>query len=329
MKVLFIGGTGIISSACSKLAVEQGIDLYLLNRGKSTRPLPIGAHSLVADIREPSTITSVLKDNKFDAIVDWVAFTPDQVQIDLDLFRGKTAQYVFISSASAYQTPPATLPVTESTILDNPYWLYSRNKIACEELLVQAYRSEKYPVTIVRPSHTYDKTLLPFQGGWTMMDRMMQGKKVIVHGDGTSLWTLTHHDDFARGFNGLLGNSHAIGETVHITSDEWLNWNQIYELLAQAVGVTPRMVHIPSDLINAYDPEWGAGLIGDKTASMVFDNSKIKWLVPGFAAKIPFSRGAQEIASWYLADSSRQVIDPAFNQLCDRIIANYEKAWPV
>jgi nucleoside-diphosphate-sugar epimerase len=329
MKVLFIGGTGIISSACSKLAVEQGIDLYLLNRGKSTRPLPIGAHPMVADIRDPSTITSVLKDNKFDAIVDWVAFTPDQVQIDLDLFRGKTAQYIFISSASAYQTPPATLPVTESTILDNPYWLYSRNKIACEELLVQAYRSEKYPVTIVRPSHTYDQTCLPFQGGWTMMDRMIRGKKVIVHGDGTSLWTLTHHDDFARGFNGLLGNSHAIGETVHITSDEWLNWNQIYELLAQAVGVTPRLVHIPSELINAYDPEWGAGLIGDKTASMIFDNSKIKWLVPGFTARIPFSRGAQEIASWYLADSSRQVIDPSFNQLCDRIIANYEKAWPV
>jgi nucleoside-diphosphate-sugar epimerase len=328
MKVLFIGGTGIISSACSDLALQRGIELYLLNRGQSFRPVPAGARVLSGDIRDPRSARAAIGDLTFDAVVDWVAFTPAHIQADLDLFRGRTAQYVFISSASAYQTPPTHLPVTESTLLDNPFWEYSRNKIACEELLVRAYRDEKFPVTIVRPSHTYDRTLLPMEGGWTAVDRMLRGQPVIVHGDGSSLWTLTHHTDFAVGLVGLLGNSHAIGEAIHITSDELLTWNQIFEIVAHAAGAKAEIVHVPSDLIAAYDPDWADGLLGDKTHSMVFDNSKIKRLVPDFNCRIPFSRGAEEIIAWYRADPARQKINEQFNASSERILAAYKSAWP-
>ncbi len=329
MKVLFIGGTGIISSACSRLALQQGIDLYLLNRGKSIRPVPAGAKVLNGDIRDPQSALAALGDHSFDAVVNWIIFTPEQLEADLSLFRGRTGQYIFISSASAYQTPPAMLPVTESTVLDNPYWQYSRNKITCEERLVRAYREEKFPYTIVRPSHTYDETLFPFHGGYTVIDRMLKGKPVIVHGDGTSLWTLTHHADFARGFVGLLGNPHAIGDAVHITSDEWLSWNQIFEIYARAAGVVqPELVHVPSELINAFDPEWGEGLLGDKSHSMIFDNRKIKRLVPDYVASIPLVRGAAETLAWYNADSARRKVDESFNTLCDRIIAAMRSAYP-
>jgi nucleoside-diphosphate-sugar epimerase len=328
MKVLFIGGTGIISSACSRLALAQGIDLYLLNRGKSIRPVPEGAVVLNGDIRDPQSVRSALGSLQFDAVVNWIAFTPAHIQTDLDLFTGRTAQYVFISSASAYQTPPAALPAVESTLLDNPFWEYSRNKIACEEMLVSAYREHKFPATIVRPSHTYDKTLLPMDGGWTVVDRMLRGQKVIVHGDGTSLWTLTHHADFAKGLVGLLGNPRVYGDAIHITSDEWLSWNQIFEIVARAAGTQPRIVHVPSDVLAAYDPAWGSALLGDKTHSMIFDNSKIKRLVPGFACTIPFARGAEEILAWYNADPARQKVDDKFNQLSDRIIAAQELAFP-
>ncbi len=328
MKVLFIGGTGIISSACSELALKQGVELYLLNRGKSARPVPAGARVLNGDIRDASSARAALGAMDFDVVVNWVAFTTDHIETDLGLFSGRTGQYVFISSASAYQTPPSSLPVRESTVLDNPFWQYSRNKIACEERLVRAYREDKMPITIVRPSHTYDRTAIPMDGGYTVVDRMLKGKKVIVHGDGTSLWTLTHHVDFAKGFVGLLGNSKAIGEAVQITSDEWLSWNQIYEIVARAAGCEAHMVHVPSDLIAAYDPNWGAGLLGDKTHSAIFDNSKLKALVPGYVATIPFSRGAEEIIAWYRADSSRQKVDEGFNQLTERILAAYETAWP-
>jgi nucleoside-diphosphate-sugar epimerase len=330
MKVLFIGGTGKISSACAALAVERGVDLYFLNRGQTaTRPAPIGVKELHGDIRDKASAQAALADHKFDVVVNWITFTPDQLETDLELFRGCTGQYVFISSASAYQTPPVNLPATESTLLDNPFWLYSRNKIACEERLIQEYRTNKFPITIVRPSHTYDKTLLPFQGGWTVVDRMRKGQPILVHGDGTSLWVLTHHKDFAKGFVPLLGNSHAIGEAFHITSDEILNWNQIHEILGQAAGAPPlNLVHVPSDLINAYDAAWGAGLLGDKTNSMFFDNSKIKRLAPDFACTIPFSHGAAEIIAWYDADPARQVVDEKFNALTDRIIAAYMQAWP-
>jgi nucleoside-diphosphate-sugar epimerase len=325
LKILFIGGSGIISSACSRLAVERGVDLYLLNRGTtSTRPVPDEATVLRGDIRDPAAAKEVLGSLEFDSVVDWVAFTPDHVQADLDMFRGRTGQYVFISSASAYQTPPERVPVTESTPLRNPYWRYSRDKIACEDLLVGAYREEGFPATIVRPSHTYDQTTVPFDGGWTAVARMRQGKPVIVHGDGTSLWTLTHHLDFARGFVPLLGHPRTLGEAFHITSDDVLTWDQIARSLATAAGVEPRIVHVSSDAIAAADPEWGAGLLGDKAHSMIFDNSKLRGVVPDYRATIPFEQGAREIVEWHDADASRQKVDARLDAVMDRLVENYQ-----
>ena len=265
-----------------------------------------------------------MRDLDFDVVVDWIAFTPDQIEADIELFRDRTDQFVFISSASAYQTPPVSLPVTESTILDNPYWQYSRDKIACEERLVRAYREEKFPFTVVRPSHTYDRTMLPLKGRYTVIDRMRRGKRVVVHGDGTSLWVLTHNTDFAKGFVGLLGNSRAIGEAFHITSDELLTWDQIYKLAANAAGVVADIVHVPSEVIAQYDADWGIELFGDKAHSMIFDNSKIKKMVPDFSATVPFSRGVEEIIGWFDADPSRQVIDDRWNEVFDKIIADRE-----
>jgi nucleoside-diphosphate-sugar epimerase len=328
MKVLFIGGTGIISSACSDLAIQRGIDLYLLNRGESIRPAHPQARHLFGDIRQPNTIRELLSAHTFDVVVNWVAYIPPHVATDLYLFHGRVGQYIYISSASAYQTPPEQLPVTEETPLDNPFWEYSRNKIACEQYLLNAYEQQGFPVTIVRPSHTYDRTYLPIHSGYTTLDRMRQGKKVIVHGDGSSLWTLTHHTDFARGFLGLLGHPKAIGEAFHITSDEHLTWNQIFTLTAQAAGATPNLVHIPSELIAAYDPEWGASLLGDKSHSIIFDNSKIKKLVPEFQALIPYASGVKEVVAWLDAHPANQQIDHSFNALVDRMLAAYEGAWP-
>lgn len=328
LKVLFIGGTGVISSACSQLAIERGVDLYLLNRGVTTRrPVPEGVKVLTGDINDPS-VADVLADHTWDAVVDWIAFSPAQIERDIELFRGRTGQFVFISSASVYQTPPVNLPVTESTLLDNPMWRYSQEKIACEETLVRAFRDEKFPMTIVRPSHTYDRTMIPIRGGYTALHRMRAGKKIYVHGDGTSLWTLTHNTDFAKGFVPLLGDARTIGDAYHITSNEWLSWNQIVGMLGQALGVEPQIVHVPSDLIAAYDPETGDGLLGDKAHSMIFDNSKIKRLVPDFACTTSFSQGAREIVDWYDADPTRQVMDEEADAMMDRIIAAYESAFP-
>jgi nucleoside-diphosphate-sugar epimerase len=344
MKVLFIGGTGIISTASSRLAVEQGLELYVLNRGQSTRPLPAGVHQLRGDIRDFASAQAALGDLSFDVVINWVAFLPEHIESDLRLFRGRTGQYIFISSASAYQTPPASLPVTEETPLENPYWDYARNKIACEERLRRAHREEKFPATIVRPSHTYDPSYIPLRGGYTVIDRLRRGQKVIVPGDGTSLWVLTHNRDFAKGILGLFGNAGAIDEAYHITSDELLTWNQIYQALARAAAPStsastssasayasraePHLVHVPSELIAAYNPSWGASLLGDKSNSMIFDNTKIKRVVPGFAATTPFALGAQEIIAWHDADPSRRVVDEAFNQLTEQILTAYEKAWP-
>jgi nucleoside-diphosphate-sugar epimerase len=328
MKALFIGGTGNISSACVELALSRGMEVTLLNRGTSGRPVPNGAQVLNGDIRDPQAVRAALGSRSFDVVAEFVAFTPEHIETDLELFRGRSGQYIFISSASAYQTPPAILPVTESTVLDNPYWEYSRNKAACEERLVRAYREEKFPITIVRPSHTYSAPYVPVHGEWTTIDRMLRGEPVIVHGDGTSLWTLTHASDFAKGFVGLMGNAHAIGEAFHITSDEWLTWNQIHEILAAAAGVKATLVHVPSDLIAAYDPIWGESLLGDKTHSFILDNSKVKQLVPDFICTTPFSRGAEEIIAWHMADPVRRKVDEAFNALCDRILQAYAKAWP-
>ena len=324
LRVLFVGGSGTISSACSELAVARGLDLYVLNRGQSKdRPLPAQATVLHGDIRDPQSVTKAIDGLDFDVVVDWVAFTPEHVQADIDLFTGRTKQYVFISSASAYQTPPTRLPVLESTPLSNPFWQYSRDKIACEELLTQAYRADGFPATIVRPSHTYDRTSVPFDGGWTVVDRMRRGKEIVVHGDGTSLWTLTHHTDFARGFVGLLGHPRTIGDAFHITSDDVLSWNQIAEALAAAAGVEARIVHVPSDAIAAADPKWGAGLLGDKAHSMVFDNSKLRGVVPGYLATVPFERGAREIVAWHDEDPARQQVDAHLDGLMDSLIQTY------
>jgi len=325
LRVLFIGGSGIMSSACAQLAVERGVDLYVLNRGTTTtRPVPDEATQLRADIRDPGAAREALGSLEFDAVVDWVAYAPDHVQADLDLFRGRTGQYVFISSASAYQTPPERVPVTESTPLRNPYWRYSQDKIACEDVLVRAYRDEGFPATIVRPSHTYDRTTVPFDGGWTALARLRQGKPMVVHGDGTSLWTLTHHVDFARGFVPLLGHARTLGEAFHITSDDVLTWNQIARSLASAAGVEPRIVHVPSDVIAAADPQWGAGLLGDKAHSMIFDNTKLRSVVPDYRATIPFEQGAREIVDWHDADTSRQNVDAALDAVMDRLVARYQ-----
>ncbi|HEX3492838.1 MAG TPA: NAD-dependent epimerase/dehydratase family protein [Streptosporangiaceae bacterium] len=324
MRVLFIGGSGVISSACSALAVQRGIDLTVLNRGVSTdRPLPAAATVLRADIRDPAAVAAALGGREFDAVVNWVAYTPEHAQADVDLFRGRTGQYVFISSASAYQTPPSRLPVTESTPLRNPFWRYSQDKIACEDLLVAAYRDEGFPATIVRPSHTYDQTLIPLDGGWTALARMRQGRPVVVHGDGTSLWTLTHHADFARGFVPLLGHPRTLGEAFHITSDDVLTWNQVTTALAAAAGASADIVHVPSDVIMAADPDWGVSLIGDKAHSLVFDNSKVRGVVPDFRPVIPFEQGAREIVAWYDEDPARQQVDARLDALMDKLIADY------
>ena len=324
LRVLFIGGSGVISSACSWLAAERGIELSVLNRGSTAdRPLPAEATVLHADIRDPASVREVLGNRDFDVVVDWVAFAPKHVQADIELFGGRTRQYVFISSASAYQTPPARLPVVESTPLRNPFWGYAQAKIACEDLLVAAYRDDGFPVTIVRPSHTYDQTRIPLEGGWNTLGRMRQGKPIVVHGDGTSLWTLTHHRDFARGFVPLLGHQRTIGEAFHITSDDVLTWNQIAEIVGVAAGVTARIVHVPSDAIAAVDPDWGAGLLGDKAHSMVFDNSKLRQVVPGYRAVIPFEQGARELVAWYDEDPSRQRADPRMDAAMDKLIDTY------
>jgi nucleoside-diphosphate-sugar epimerase len=327
VRVLFIGGSGVISSACSRLAAESGIELSVFNRGLSLdRPLPAEATVLRGDIRDPQSVREALGSREFDAVVDWVAFTAEHVQADIDFFSGRTGQYVFISSASAYQTPPARVPIVESTPLRNPFLRYSRDKIACEELLRAAYRDDGFPATIVRPSHTYDKTLVPFDGGWTVLARMRQRKPIVVHGDGTSLWTLTHHQDFAAGFVPLLGHSRAVGDVFHITSDDVLTWDQIAHALAEAAGTRADIVHVPSDVIAAADPRWGGSLLGDKAHSLVFDNSKLRSVLPGYRAVIPFEQGSREIVGWHDEDPARQRADARMDALMDRLIDTYRPA---
>ncbi len=321
MRVLFIGGTGTISSACTRAAVAAGIDITLVCRGRTPRPVPSGARVLRGDIRDPLWARSALGQSRFDVVVDWVGFLPEHVTLDLDLFRGHVGQYIFISSASVYEPSPAlALPITESSPRGNPHWAYARNKIACEDLLFEAFRRDGFPATVVRPSHTYDPGLLPVRGGWTTVDRMRRGLAVIVAGDGTSLWTLTHHEDFARGLLGLFGLQAAIGEAVHITGDEALTWNAIYELVATAAGAKLVSVHAPCELIASYDAEWGTSLLGDKAVSKAFDNAKIKALVPGYRAEIPYARGAALQIAWYDEDPSRRTVDPSVNEITDRLL---------
>jgi nucleoside-diphosphate-sugar epimerase len=319
--VLFIGGTGVISAACSRLAVNNGIELHLLNRGLShARHPPPEAQVHHADVRDPDSVRAAIGNRSFDVVVQWLAFTPQHVQLDIDLFSGRVGQYVFISSASAYQKPPARLPIRESTPLYNPYWEYSRNKIACEDLLTNAYRDRGFPATVVRPSHTYDRTSVPVHGGWTVIARMRAGQEVVVQGDGTSLWTLTHSDDFARGFVPLLGSARSHGEAFHITSDDVQTWNHITTTLGAAAGVEARIVHIPSDTIAQVDPEWGAALLGDSAHSVIFDNSKIKGIAPAYVATIPFEQGAREIVEWHDKNPAHQTVDTQLDAVMNQLI---------
>jgi nucleoside-diphosphate-sugar epimerase len=325
MRVLFIGGTGVISSGVSPLVVQKGMELYLLNRGQNKELEPPGAKHVVADIRDPASVRRALNGLSFDAVVDWLVFTPAQLEADISLFSGRTSQYIFISSASAYQKPPTHFPITESTPVANPYWQYSRDKIACEERLTREYREKQFPMTIVRPSHTYGLTMIPagyhsWLHPWTLVDRMRKGRKIIVHGDGTSLWTMTHNTDFAKAFVGLLGNPRAVGHVFQITSDEALTWNQITESIGRAAGVEPRIVHIGSDFISAFDPDARGNLIGDKAQCAIFDNSKIKSFVPGFTATVPFSEGVRWSVEWFEKHPERCTIDEPWNKLADRII---------
>ncbi|WPU09824.1 NAD-dependent epimerase/dehydratase family protein [Pseudarthrobacter oxydans] len=318
--ILFLGGTGVISAAAAERAVALGHRLTILNRGRSTGPVPEGAETLTADVRDASAVRDALGGRDFDAVADFITYTPDHAKASLDLFTGRTGQYVFISSASAYQKPPTRLPIRESTPLKNPFWQYSRDKIACEELFYQAYREQDFPLTVVRPSHTYDRTKIAMVGGWTDLHRMRAGLPVMVHGDGTSLWTLTHSMDFAKAFVGLLGLPQAVGESYTITSDEYLPWNQIYRLFARAAGVAdPELVHVASETIAAHSPELGPNLLGDRSHSVVFDNTKIKSLVPGYCATIPFADGAREIVDWHDANPGLQVVDREFMDLSDRL----------
>jgi nucleoside-diphosphate-sugar epimerase len=327
MKVLFIGGTGNISTPVSRLCIEKGIDLYLLNRGNRKVDLP-GAKLITGDISQPLKMSEVLKGHSWDIVVDWIAFTEEDIERDFNLFRNSTKQFIFISSASIYQKPLAHPVITESTPLANPFWQYSRNKIACEEKLNNYYRNENFPITIVRPSHTYDNVIPVAIGGWTeytIVDRIKKGKKIIVHGDGTSLWVLTHAEDFAKAFIGLFAHQQVIGQTFHITSDEILNWNQIYQAVANAAGAEPNIVHIPSDFIARFSEDLYGGLIGDKSESVIFDNSKIKKYVPGFTAAIPFSVGIKRTLAWFESDPKRMIVNEETNLLMDEIIRKYEK----
>lgn len=326
MRVLFVGGTGIISTAASRLAVARGIELTLLNRGEHAAHIP-GAKRLKADQADRRAVERALGDAAFDSVVNWVAFVPEQIERDIEMFTGRTSQYVFISSASAYQKPPNSPTIRESTPLRNPFWEYSRNKIACEDRLVAAYRDRNFPATIVRPSLTYD-TVLPIAiGGWgcaTLLDRLLSGRPIIVHGDGTSLWTLTHADDFAKGLVPLLAHPRAIGESYHITSDEVLTWNQIYETIADALGVQANIVHIPSDFIAQIEPNMSGGLLGDKAHSAIFDNSKIRGIVPDYVATIPFHVGIRRTIEWFRADASRWIVRQEVHDAMDRVLAAWE-----
>jgi len=329
MRVLFIGGTGIISTASTGLAAERGIDLTLLRRGQRAADLPASISTIAVDVTDEAAVTKALGSQTFDAVVDWIAFTPADVERDIRLFRNRTRQFLFISSASAYQKPVGHYLITESTPLANPYWQYSRDKIACEERLMHAYREEGFPITIVRPSLTYGDTqtvlaVNSWQKSYTAIDRMRRGKKVIVPGDGTSLWVVTHNSDFAKGLVGLLGHQQAIGHAFHITSDEVMTWDQFYRITAQAAGVEAQIVHIPSDFMGVCMPDEVGSLTGDKAVSVVFDNTKIKRFVPGYCATVPFVQGIQRTVDWFDADPRRKQIDEEANASWDKLIDLYE-----
>ena len=337
MNALFIGGTGTISTAIVKRLVEElNWEVWLLNRGNRPQVIPEGAHSIVADINDEADVLEKIGDMTFDCICEFIGFTEDQVERDYRLFKGKTRQYIYISSASAYHKPAAGYVITEGTTLANPHWLYSRNKIACEEFLMKKYREEGFPVTIVRPSHTYDERAIPLgvhgkNGFWQVIRRMQEGKPVIIQGDGSSLWTLTFNRDFAIGYTGLMGNRHAIGEAFQITGDETLTWNQIYATIADALGVELKAYHVASDFLAAAGEKYGydfeGSLTGDKSVSVVFDNSKLKRTVPDMRTTVRFDQGVRIALDYVLSHPEEcQKEDPEFDAWCDRVIAALEKA---
>lgn len=328
MKVLFIGGAGNISLDCTKLCIEKGYDIYLMNRG--SRPIPEGAKSIICDINDKVKAKEAIKGHNFDVVVSFIVMKDEEIERDLELFRGKTAQYIFISSASAYEKPPADYLITEGSVLKNPYWQYSRDKIASEDRLIKAFREENFPATIVRPSFTYSDIWIPTAMGsidYTFIARMKAGKKIISHGDGQSLWQLTHSTDFAKGLIGLFGNIRALGQSFHITSDEVMTWDQIYKTMGQAIGIEPKIVHIPSDFIAAFTPDWiGGNLLGDKACSAVFDNSKIKRFVPDFVCTTPFAEGIKSSIA-YFEKTGQAKANPYFDKMYDTLISVYEEAF--
>ena len=333
-EALFIGGTGTISMAITRsLAKNEGWHLTLLNRGNRKADIPDGVDVINVDINDEAAAAKVLDGKSFDTVCDFIGFVPSQLERDYRLFKGKVKQFMYISSASAYGKPVADYRITEGTALANPYWEYSRNKIACEDFLMKKYREEGFPVTIIRPSHTYDERSIPMgvhgsKGSFQVIKRMMEGKPVIVHGDGTSLWTMTFNEDFAKGFIGLMGNPHAIGEAFQITNDESLTWNQIFKTIADALNVEYKPYYVSSYFLakvgRKYDLE--GGLIGDKANSVVFDNTKLKKAVPGFAPSIRFEEGVRRCLDYILSHPECQVEDPEFDVWCDNIIEALNKA---
>lgn len=332
MKVLLIGGTGTISSAITRLLAEKGEEVWLLNRGSRNEGLPNNVRIITADINNEAETAEKISDMKFDAVCEFIGFVPSHIERDYRLFSGKTKQYIYISSASAYQKPLSDCKITESTPLANPYWQYSQDKIACEELLVKLYRENGFPITIVRPSHTYCERSVPLgvhgnNGSWQVIKRIKEGKPVIIHGDGTSLWTMTHNSDFAKAFTGLIGNIHAIGEAYHITSDESLTWNQIYKTIADCLGVELKPYYVPSDFLSqTSNYDFLGSLIGDKANSVIFDNSKIKRAVPDFTATVRFDQGIKQTIDYIMKHEEFQTDDVEFDKWCDNIISALEKA---
>lgn len=332
-RALFIGGTGTISMAITKLiSTDENWELYLINRGTRSDELPANVKTIVADINDEAMVLDAIKDMHFDCVCDFIGFVPNQLERDYRLFNKRTEQYMYISSASAYQKPLEDYLINESTPLRNPYWEYSRNKIACEEFLYDKYRKDGYPITIIRPSHTYDLRSVPMgvhgdKGSYQVVKRMLEGKPVIVHGDGTSLWTLTFNEDFAKGFVGLMGNPRAIGEAFQITSDETLSWNQIYRGVARALGVEFRPYYVSSaflDAVSNYD--FKGGLIGDKANSVVFDNSKLRRVVPSFAPSVSFDEGVRRVVDYVMSHPECQIEDPEFDAWCDKVIETLDEA---
>lgn len=332
MNVLFIGGTGTISTAISKLVIQKGWNLYLLNRGNRNAELGDKVNSIIVDINDESAVAEKIKDLQFDVVCDFIGFVPEQLERDYRLFKGKTKQFMYISSASAYHKPVKDFRITEGTALANPYWEYSRNKIACEDLLMKWYREDGFPITIIRPSHTYDERNVPMgvhgdKGSYQVLKRMMEGKPVILHGDGTSLWTMTHNSDFAKAFVGLMANPHAIGEAFQITNDESVTWNQIYQIIANILHVEFKPYYVASTyLASVSNYDFTGSLLGDKANTVVFDNSKVKAAVPGLIMNVSLEEGLRNTIEYVLSHPECQTEDPEFDAWCDRVIAALEKA---